>query len=157
MIAITISNRRYCLLSFPPHDQLLSSDLAVYPIGRISLNSSRSFFNSLCPCSEEPIYSYCRHSRYCWFSLATSCGICPFPLLPVPTVYILFRLPKRIILHCPHIPFFRLAGRQFYFSVPSSVVTEPISIFRPYIGRIAENNLPAPIFSSAIRSLSRLK
>ena len=22
---------------------------------------------------------------------------------------------KRIILHCPHIPFFRLAGRQFYF------------------------------------------
>ena len=28
------------------------------------------------------------------------------------------------------------------FSVPSSVVTEPISIFRPYIGRIAENNLP---------------
>ena len=46
---------------------------------------------------------------------------------------------------------------NFIFSVPSSVVTEPISIFRPYIGRIAENNLPAPIFSSAIRSLSRLK
>ena len=72
MIAITIKSNAYCALSFFPHDHRSCSSSAVYPIGNILLKASKSFFNNFLPCSEEPIYSYCRHKRYSDFLLPPS-------------------------------------------------------------------------------------
>ena len=158
IMAITTSKSKYCLLSFFPQPQLSLSDWAVYPIGNSLLNSSRSRFRILFPCSPEPIYSYCRHNLYCWFSLATCWGICPFSIVASSdSLYCLSSVPYGKYCMAQISYSWDCLEESFIFSEPFSATTEPISIFLPYIGRMVENRILALIFSCAIRSRFRLK